>query len=245
MTTLAVTRVRWSAERFFYGGMALAILATVLLGFSRSFFLRPWFPAHPAPPETFFYFHGAVFTAWFVLLVAQTSLVSRGRTDLHRRLGVFGVVLAGLMVALGTAGAFIAARRPGGFVGIPVPPLQFLAIPLFDMVFFALLVGMAVALRGTPQSHKRLMLVASIAILTAAVARWPLGIMSAGPPAFFGITDLFLVPLVIWDLTTRRRLHPVTLWAGLALLASQVLRLWVSSTSGWMTFARWATGVGD
>jgi hypothetical protein len=244
MTTLAVPRVRGPAERAFYTGMALAILAAVFLGFARSFFLRPWHPEPRGAPETFFYLHGAVFTAWFVLLVVQASLVGLGRTDLHRRLGTAGALLAVAMVVMGTAGALIAARRPGGFVGIGVPPLRFLAIPLFDMALFALMVGIAVARRRDPQTHKRLMLVASIAIITAAIARWPFAFMEAGPPAFFGITDLFLVPLVVWDLATRRRLHPATLWAGLAVLVSQPLRLWLSGTAGWMAFARWATGLG-
>jgi len=244
MTTLTLPRVRGAAERAFYTGMALAILAAVFLGFARSFFLRAWYPEPRLAPETFFYLHGVVFTAWFVLLVVQASLVGLGRTDLHRRLGTAGALLAVAMVAMGTAGALIAARRPGGFVGIDVPPLRFLAIPLFDMVLFGLMVGIAVARRRDPQTHKRLMLVASVAIITAAVARWPFAFMKAGPPAFLGITDLFLVPLVIWDLATRRRLHPATLWAGLALLVSQPLRLWVSGTAGWMAFARWATGLG-
>jgi uncharacterized membrane protein YozB (DUF420 family) len=244
MTTLASPRLRWTAERTFYAGMALAILSAVFLGFSRSFFLRPLFPGHRGPPEAFFYLHGAVFTAWFVLLVVQAFLVGLGRTDLHRRLGIAGAVLAVAMVVTGTEGALIAARRPGGFMGIAAPPLAFLAMPLFDMGLFAVLVGIAIARRRDPQTHKRLMLVASIAIVDAAIARWPFAFMKAGPPAFLGITDLFLVPLVIWDLATRRRLHPATLWGGLALVASQPLRLWVSGTAGWMAFARWATGLG-
>jgi hypothetical protein len=245
MTTVALPRVGRFAERAFYTGMAFAILAAVLLGFSRSFFLRPLFPGHPGAPERFFLLHGVIFTAWFVLLAVQASLVGLGRTGLHRRLGVLGAALAIAMVWTGIAGALVAARRPTGFVGIDVPPLRFLAIPLLEMVLFPLMVGAALVLRRDPQSHKRLMLIASISILTAAIARWPFEIMKAGPPAFLGITDLFLVPIVAWDLATRRRVHPATLWAGLALLLSQPLRLWVSGTDAWMTFARWATGLGS
>ena len=50
------------------------MLLTVFAGFARSFFLRPWFPDHPSPPETAFYWHGAVFAAWFLLLLAQPLL---------------------------------------------------------------------------------------------------------------------------------------------------------------------------
>jgi hypothetical protein len=132
--------------------MALAILATVLVGFARSFFLRPLFPGWPAPPETIFYVHGAVFAAWIVLLVGQASLVAAGRTDVHRRLGRWGVALAAGMVALGILGALTAARRPTGFVGIPVPPLQFLAVPFADMVIFASFVGLAIARTRRPTS---------------------------------------------------------------------------------------------
>ena len=63
------------------------------------------------------------------------------------------------------------------------------------------------------------------------------------PPMFFGITDLYLVGLGIWDLRTRGRLHPVTLWGGLLMVVAQPAQLMVSGTEGWMAFARWATAL--
>jgi hypothetical protein len=47
--------------------------------------------------------HGTVFTLWIVLLIFQTGFVAANRRDIHRRLGVMGVGIAALMVALGTA----------------------------------------------------------------------------------------------------------------------------------------------
>ena len=146
------------------------------------------------------------------------------------------------MVVLGTLGALIAARRATGFVDVPVPPLQFLAVPLVDIVLFTLFVSLAIAMRRDPQSHKRCMLLATLDLATAAIARWPV-VVNLGPPAFFGLTDLFLVPLAIWDLRTRGRLHPVTLWGGLLIIVSQPLRLLLSGTESWLAFARWATGL--
>src|SRR2546422_10715298 len=131
MAALMVSPGRASAERRFFTGMALAILATVIVGFSRSFFLRPLFPELPSPAEMIFYVHGVVFTAWIVLLVVQASLVAGGRTELHRKIGPFSAVLAVAMVVLGTLGALIAASRATGFIGITIPPLQFLAVPIF------------------------------------------------------------------------------------------------------------------
>jgi hypothetical protein len=146
------------------------------------------------------------------------------------------------MVVLGTLGALIAARRATGFVGISIPPLQFLAVPIFDMILFPTFVWLAIAQRRNPQTHKRWMLLATVNLITAAIARWP-GVLDLGPLAFFGLTDLFVVALAIWDFRTRGRLHPVTLWGGLLIIVSQPLRLVVSSTEGWLVFAQWATGL--
>ncbi len=243
MATHTITRVRGSGERRLYTGMALVILATVGLGFARSFFLRPLFPTWPSPPETIFYVHGAFFTGWVLLLVAQASLVAAGRTDVHRKLGRWGVALAIGMVMLGVLGSLIAARRPTGFVGVPVPPLQFLVVPLFDMVMFGSFVALAIAKREDPQAHKRWMLLATINLMTAAIGRWP-GVVTVDAPVLnYGLTDLFLVPIVIWDIASRGRVHPATLWGGLLTIASQPLRLVVSGTTAWMDFARWATGL--
>jgi uncharacterized membrane protein YozB (DUF420 family) len=233
---------RAASERRFFRWMALAILASVFLGFARSFYLKPFFPDWPAPAEPIFVLHGVVFTAWVLLLFVQTTLIARGRADLHRKAGSFGVVLAIAMVVLGILGALIGARRPTGFVGIPVPPLQFLAVPLFAMALFSLFVTLAVARRRDAQSHKRLMLLASVQLVTAAIARWPV-VMNYGPPAFFGITDLFIVALAVWDFRTRGRLHPVTLWGGLVAIAAQPAQLALSGTEAWLAFARWATGL--
>lgn len=229
-------------ERRFFTGMALAMLLVVLVGFSRSFFLRPLFPGHPSPAEPVFYLHGALFALWIALLVLQTSLVAGNHVAVHRRIGPFGAALAVAMVVSGVHVSLVAAGRSQGFTGIPVPPLQFLAVPLFDIAVFAAYVAIAISVRRSPQSHKRWMLLATTALLAAAVARWP-GLGALGPIAFFGGTDLFILALAAWDLRSQGRLHPVTLWGGLAVVLSQPLRLVVSGTEGWLGFAQWATGL--
>ena len=242
---------RWSAERCFYGGMAVALAAAVFLGFSRTFFLRRWYPewaqAHGAP-ETFFYVHGVVFVGWFLLLLVQPSLVAIGRVDLHRRVGRFGAALAVAMVVLGVVGSLMAARRPNGFMNIPMPGLQFLVVPLGVIILFGVFIALALVHRRDPQRHKRYMLLGSIALIEAGVGRWPFAFMRAASPVpglgmvELGV-DLFLVPMVIWDLVTRRRLHPVTLWGGLALIAFQLIRFPLAGTRAWLAFAGWAVGL--
>ena len=239
--TTAVGRTSVSAERRFFLSMAMLLSAVVLVGFSRSFFLRPLFPDWPSPHEHIFYVHGVVLTAWFVLLITQASLISSGRVALHRILGAFGVVLAIVLVVLTTIGALIAAGRASGFVGVSLPGLQFLIVPLMEVALFGTLFAVAVCKRGIPQIHKRAILLATIALLTAAFARWPF-VKGMGPAGYFGFTDLCIVPLLLWDQRSSGRVHPVTLWGGLAIII-QPLALPLTFTPAWLSFARWAAGL--
>jgi hypothetical protein len=54
--------------------------------------LRPLFQVPPIP--WYLYVQGSVLTGWSVLFVVQATLISRRRTELHHRLGVFGPLLA-------------------------------------------------------------------------------------------------------------------------------------------------------
>ena len=238
MTATPAVAVRSRRTRRFYVAMAFAFALTVFAGFSRSYFLK----LHYGTPalSVLLHIHGVVFSAWILLFAAQTTLVAARRTDLHRRLGVAGAVLAGALLVLGTTTAILRVR--GGSAPIPgVSGLAFLAIPMFDMVVFAILAGSGLALRRRLETHKRLMTLATIGLLSAPLARIP-WVFRAGPPGFFGLTDLFIVAMLVYDLATRRRVHPATAWGGLVLVASQPLRLMISGTAAWTAFAAWATG---
>jgi hypothetical protein len=221
----------------FYNGMSLLIAAIVFAGFSRTFYLSPWLHGPALSPLRIV--HGVAFSAWIVLFVAQTTLVAAGRTDLHRRLGVAGAVLAAGMVVLGTVLAIANARE--GHAPPGIPPLVFLIIPLFDMVVFAPMVAAAVWYRHRPETHKRLMLLATLSLLAAAVARLPTALAAAGPLFYFGVVDLLILTGVLYDRVTRGKVHPVYVWGGLAILASQVIRIALSGTSAWLAVATWLT----
>ena len=226
-------------ERMFYTGMSIAFLITVVAGFSRTYFLRPYF--NPQPLMPLLHLHGIIFSAWLLLLLTQTTLVAANRTRVHRKLGITGAVLAILMVLVGTVTAIIRAKSfevPPGFSS----PLIFLTIPLGDMFVFAILVATAFYFRRQPDVHKRLMLLSTIAILPAAVARLPFDfILAGGPLVFFGLSDLFIVPLVIYDCVTRGRPHRATMLGGALLVISHPLRLVIGNTAAWLAFANWIT----
>jgi hypothetical protein len=242
MTTIAATapqphRSAATSDRRFFLTVAMAIALVVFAGFAPTYYLRGYY--HPDPLPLVFAIHGAVFSAWVVLFVVQAALVSARRTDIHRKLGLLGAVLAPLMLVVGFQAAVAAARRGFSTPGLP-PPLVFLAVPMFDLVVFAALVGAALWFRRNPATHKRLMLLAMLAVVTAAIARLP-GVLPYGPPAFFGLTDLFLLAGIVWDKWTRGRVHPAYVWGGLVLVLSQPLRLVVSGTDTWMRIATWLT----
>jgi hypothetical protein len=229
-------------EHVFFLTMALAMATAVFAGFARTFYLRPWFPEVAAPAEPVFMVHGLVFTAWMLLLVVQSGLVASGRVRQHRALGIAGAGLAAAVVVLGVAGALVAAARPGGFMNVPVPPLQFLLVPLLDMTLFATCVALAIAWRRFPQTHKRLMLLATVNMLTAAFARVPLEITLNNVLIAFVLSDLFIVALAVWDRLDLGRLHPVTVWMGGLIVLSQPLRLGLSETAAWQALAGWMVG---
>jgi FtsH-binding integral membrane protein len=151
---------------------------------------------------------------------------------------VAGGVLAAAMVAAGTALAVATARRGGAPVG--VDPLAFLAIPIFDMIVFGGFVTAALLLRRDKEAHKRLMLLAYISLVVAAVARLP-GVLPLGPPAFFGLGYAFALVAVAYDLLTRHRVHKAYAWGVPLLVASVPVRLAVSGTAPWHALGAFLT----
>jgi hypothetical protein len=230
-------------DRVFYSGMAIAMALTVFVGFAPTYYLRGYFAGGAtvtgsATLTPLVHVHGALFTGWVLLFIVQTALVAGGRVAVHRRIGVAGAVLAALMVVAGARTAIAAAAAGSAPPG--ADPLEFLAIPLFDMLLFPLFVGAAVWRRRDREAHKRLMLLAFISIIVAAVARLP-GVLPQGPFVFFGLAFVFLLFGVLYDLASRRRVHGVYLWGGALLAVSVPLRLMISGTPAWRGLAELLT----
>jgi hypothetical protein len=208
-----------SSVRFFFAAH-LALLLALLVGFSRSFYLRPLFGTRPLPPVL--YVHGAVLTGWFLLTVLQGWLVQTQRFRLHRRTGYVVAAYAALVVVMGV----VADLRLAAELDSPKDPDNIVFWGnLFTLALFATFVSLAVVFRHRPEVHKRLTLLASIVIVGPALARfsnWPIfpGGMAARP--LYGIGGLLVLfaSLIVYDLSVRRRPHPVS-WIGtLAFLSS-------------------------
>jgi hypothetical protein len=245
VSTLKVpVRAAGASDRLFYGTMAVAMAITVFAGFSRTYYLRfvsgaPMATLTGGPFTTLVHFHGALFTTWVLLFIVQTALISARRVAVHRRLGIAGAVVAAAMVAAGASVAISTAARGGAAPGMT--PLAFLVIPLFDLILFSGFVSAALVARRNKEAHKRLMLLAYVSIITAAIARLP-GVLPLGPPAFFGLSLLFVVAGAIYDFVSRGRVHNAYLWGGAILVVSVPLRLGIANTSAWQSFAKLLTG---
>jgi hypothetical protein len=232
------TTRRGGFDRRFATGVAVTAALIVFVGFARTYYLMDVFGT-PALSSGLVHLHGIVMTLWFALFVVQVRLIAAHRTDLHRRAGVVGALLAALVLVVGVTTAIVAAKR--GFTPGP-PPLVFLSIPLGDMLVFAVLVSLGLLFRRRSDIHRRLMLLASVGILGAAISRIPIGfIETGGPLTFFGLTDLCVLACVVFDTVKNRRLHPAFGWGILFIVASQPLRLMLTDTAVWMQFATWLT----
>ena len=229
---------RGGRDRSFHTLVAATAAAVVFAGFARSYYLKLWFGTPELPALR--HVHGLVMTSWFALYIIQARLIAVRRVDLHRRVGVAGAVLAALVVIFGVMTGIDAARR-GASPG--PPPLVFLVVPLVDMVVFTTLVTAGLWLRRRTDYHRRLILLATLSMLAAAIGRIPLEVIRAGGPlAYFGLTDLFILICVAWDTKVHRRLHPAFGWGALLVIASHPLRLLLGGTDLWMRFATWLAG---
>jgi hypothetical protein len=228
--------LRSPAERRIYTWGAFAAIFFVLLGFSRTYYLKGAFEVPDL--TTLKHVHGLVMTAWFTLFLVQVRLVATGRTAVHRKLGVAGALLALVVVYVGCALGIASARAGSAPAGIP--PLVFLVLPFGEMLVFAVLVATAVAMRKRSPIHKRLMLLATLAILTPAMGRLPSDLVQAGGPLmFFGLTDLVIIACIAFDTVKNRRLHPAFAAGFAFIVVGQLGRLALSQTAAWMTFAQW------
>jgi hypothetical protein len=220
-------------DRFFLGASGLAIVI-VALGFGLEFL--PGGIRSPRPHTPLVIVHAAVFAGWIILFAVQTSLVAAGRTRLHKRIGIGGVVLALIMLSLGFATAVRAART--GYAPIPgVDPLTFLAVPLGDLVVFASLFGAAVYWRRTADVHKRLVWLATAMLTFPAVTRLPH--VRGRVPMIFAIFLALLLGAPIYEWLVRGRAHPVSKWGAIAVFVSVPVRTVVGRTAIWHALATW------
>lgn len=222
-------------DHFFFPIMAALMLVTVVVGFGPTYYFAGVFRA--PLPSTIVHIHGAAFSCWILLLITQTSLVAAGRTDIHRRLGVAGFILACLMVVLGILAATDTLVHERGPVGRD--PQFFYIVPMSDMLIFVVLIFFAFRNRFNPVAHKRLIYVATATLLIAAIARWPLALVHRHAARAGMVVFLFLFVLMAYDFWSMRKIHRATLWASALVIFVFLARIPIGHTAAWHSFAAW------
>ena len=150
MTATATTSPSTGAKvgRRFYLIMSLAMAAVFVAGFSTT--VPGDFAPSPGLP-LLLHVHGAVFTCWVLVFVAQPALVARGSLALHRKVGMIGAGLAVAMIVMGLAATLFSVRidRVPPFF----PPAIFLVMNTIGILVFGGLVAAGVALRRKAEWH--------------------------------------------------------------------------------------------
>jgi hypothetical protein len=232
-STARATAVRRS-KRTFYVGLSVFMVLLVAAGFWPSYYGPLVRGAAHAP--AFLHFHGAIFAGWMALLVAQVMLAATGRIRAHRSVGAVGLGYGAVVWLMGTFTSFFAPvmHLNAGEWTID-QAAAFLPIPLGDMVLFGSFLVPAALYRRRPEVHKRLMLLATVAIVFAAVFR----LNVAGMPMPAAIA-LWFVPVFLgmsYDAFTRGRVH-VVYWIGAAAMALALLRLPLRNSDVWLAIGR-------
>jgi hypothetical protein len=227
-------------DRDFFAVMVGLIWLGILMGFVPDIF------SHIRSGTSFppiVHIHAAAFVGWLVLLTAQAWLIRTRRPDIHRKLGIAGMVLAAAMVVLGPATAIIVEQANWGS---PASRPIFLAVQITDILAFAGLAGAAFVLRRDPPAHKRLILLATLYISDAGFSRWlgptfarELGAGYLGMfVALYFANDILILAMGGYDLVTRKRLQSVYVAGVVWVFANQVIADLLYHAPAWKPVAR-------
>lgn len=222
----------------FYVGLAVLMAAFAVAGFWPTY----WGPLFSGTLDLHWllHLHGIALTTWLVILITQTSLVLQGRTDLHMGLGKSVGIGGALLVVLTATSAAFGVLSPE--VGHKVESLQsYLQITppiLGDVATFIALFGAGLIYRDRPAVHKRLMVLATAALLVPAGARLTRNVVTVESSVLSfmfgaGAPVLFALPLLAYDGWTRKRVHPASL-LGAGFLFVAAFRFPLARTDAWI-----------
>lgn len=244
VNSAVMTGVR-TPDRLFYAGMAWLLVLVAVVGFApRSMAIMGGTMANP---PLVVHLHAAVMASWTALLAVQATLSLVGRMDLHRRAGMASLVVAPAVLIMLIA---VTVVRQNDAAGTPAAPVvnNILFLQIRSILFFPLFFMLAwKARRRDPQTHKRMMLLATLMLIDAAIARMGWLPCNEFPQDYLAVHVYLLlltVPALLFDLLTLGRIHRAWL-IGLALLVPWViLTQFVWGSEWWRAFGPRLVGAG-
>jgi hypothetical protein len=215
--TAAAHRAR--IDHQFYCWLSRAIAVLVIAAFAKAVFRAEFESDAFRSPLT--HAHALVYFSWVALFATQTSLITAERRDIHRKLGVLGLILVCLIVllsAISTIRMFALGMEK-----------FFFANPHIEVIVFVLLIVPAFVLRRQADIHKRLVVLATVTLIGAATSHLPY-IGRLFPQAYLVVQDSFIVAGVMYDVVSRGRVHHTYIWGGFLIVFSQLLGLEIHSS---------------
>ena len=222
---------RLRADDIFFPAMGLLILSIVVIGFGQTYFFAGMLRAKL--PNTLVHIHGAVYVSWILFLTIQPWLIATGRVKWHMRVGVLGVILPPFMVVLGVLTVFDFIRRDDG---TEISPQLLMAGDFAELALFVGLTTWGLLVRRHAASHKRLMILGTMAILGPAIARWPI---TFNPLGIICIQLALPLLVVLYDLWSNRRIHRSTMIAYAIVVVGLLSALPLSSLAFWQPIITW------
>ncbi|MBL7767904.1 MAG: hypothetical protein JNK20_02975 [Flavipsychrobacter sp.] len=234
--TMSIQQPKKRSPFFFV--MSLIGLTAVLIGFGKTFFLPVSQGSFVAP--LIIHLHGAFAFGWIILFFIQAFLISRSLYSLHARLGIVGLILAaGIASTLFPTGKFVVDRDLAAGLGDSAYS-TILGTIVSGLLFFSLVVA-GIWNRNRPDVHKRFMLLATIVVLWPAWFRFRHYFPSVPQPEIWFalvLADSLILALWIHDWIRLKKIHPVSLYAGLFIILEQSFEVWAFDRPLWRVMAK-------
>jgi uncharacterized membrane protein YozB (DUF420 family) len=242
-------------DRNFFLVMLLAVWLALISGFGYDIIVFQ--PTVKLAFPLIVHFHAIVFVAWLVLFTVQILFIRNNNFKLHKKFGIVALPLALMMVVLGV---MTALKSESVKFGTEYANTAFISIMFGDMLVFAVLVSAAIYYKKSPSAHKRIMLIATIALTDAGFGRcisnyvaplfgkyyWTLTNFADGFWPFFGFQIIgpftLMIFIGLYDLVTRGKLHPAYIWSFIWWLSINVFEGWLYFNPEWLKIAKHLIG---
>jgi len=245
-------------DRWMFVFMASLLFITVLTGFIPSSIekVAAVQAGERAPFLSVLHVHAVLMGAWITLLLTQASLVASKHGAIHKKLGMTSMVLAPAMVVtgfllvpanFGLVWSLDPNLVPGNVIAEAKAGVSNIALAQIRIgVLFPIMVGLALYFRKSdPDTHKRLMILATVLPMPAAVDRitWLPHTLPGSPLSPDLYILLLISPLFVYDLLRQKKVHRAYVYWAAGFIPTSIVVHMLWSSPWWMSTAPKLMGV--
>jgi hypothetical protein len=246
---------REGASRRFYMWIAASCFAIAVIGFLPTY----WMPLAKGSfkAEPMVHVHGLLMFAWVTFFFTQTRLVAQGKILSHRTWGMLGIsIITGIAFIVPTIISLRLAQAatPGEPAQAVHDARAFTWVTIGGLIFLVSTFILAIVKLKDSETHKRLIVLTTVSMLGAPIARWFLFAAPPAPPWPAGLPDISSPPImiaiiaeligdlllgaaVVYDWRTRGKVHPVYLIGGAIMLTLHLTTGLVGNSAAWQSVA--------